>query len=126
MESKEGFIMIRVKDLSGETLLTNEFFTQLIGESIKRCYGVLGMAHSTPTDTLIGQFIKEEKVDKGVVVREEDGMLVIDLHIVIMYGLNINTIINSIKERVTYVVENTTNLKVRRINISIDDIVSEQ
>ena len=118
--------MIRVKDLSGETQLTNEFFTQLIGESIKRCYGGLGMAHSTPTDTLIGRFIKEEKVDKGVVVREEDGMLVIDLHIVIMYGLNINTIINSIKERVTYVVENTTNLKVRRINISIDDIVSEQ
>ncbi len=117
--------MIRVRDLSGETMLTNDFFTQLIGESIKSCYGVLGMAHSTPTDTLLGKIFDDDKAGKGVSVREEDGMLVIDLHIVIMYGLNIYTVINSIKERVTYVVESTTNLKVKRINVAIDDIVTE-
>ena len=117
--------MIRIRDLSGETILTNDFFTQLIGESIKSCYGVLGMANATAADSLLDRFFDDDRAGKGVTVREENGMLVIDLHIVVMYGLNIYTIINGIKERVTYMVENTTNLKVSKINIYIDDIVTE-
>ncbi|MBR5306011.1 MAG: Asp23/Gls24 family envelope stress response protein, partial [Oscillospiraceae bacterium] len=62
---------------------------------------------------------------KGVVVSEHNGELIIDLHIKVLFGLNIAAIVQSITNKVRYVVEEATNLKVYKINVSVDDIVAE-
>ena len=61
--------------------------------------------------------------DKGVRVTEEDGKLVIELHIKVTYGLNIAAIVRSITHKVKYAVEDATTLKVERIDVYVDDIV---
>ena len=62
---------------------------------------------------------------KGVEVSEDEGALVITLHIKVVYGVNIGTIVDNVKEKVSYAVERMTNLKVNRINVCVDDIVTE-
>ena len=62
--------------------------------------------------------------DKGVRVTEDSGKLVIELHIKVTYGLNISAIVKSITHKVKYVVEDATGLQVKKINVSVDDIVS--
>ena len=61
--------------------------------------------------------------EKGVRVTEEDGQLAIELHIKVTYGVNIAAIVRSITHKVRYAVEDATALKVRRINVCVDDIV---
>ena len=56
-------------------------------------------------------------------VTEEDGQLAIELHIKVTYGVNIAAIVRSITHKVRYAVEDATALKVRRINVCVDDIV---
>jgi uncharacterized alkaline shock family protein YloU len=116
--------MVRIRDLQGDTLLTNDFFTQLIGESIKQCYGVVGMANATTTGLVLDKVFDRDRPEKGVKVSEEDGALVIDLHVVVIYGVNINTIVETIKERVSYVVKSSTKLRVKKVNVYIDDIIA--
>ena len=55
----------------------------------------------------------------------QDGRLVISLHIKVAYGLNIAAIVKSITHKVKYVVENATGLSVARIDVAVDDILTE-
>lgn len=56
---------------------------------------------------------------------QEEGRLVIALHIKVGYGLNISTITQSITHRVKDEVEHATGLKVARINVFVDDIIAD-
>ena len=83
------------------------------------------MSTAGAKDSLKTMVFGKDIPDRGVVVNVEDEQLVIDLHIKVTYGVNIATIVDNIKERVAYAVENATNLKVKRINVSVDDIITE-
>ena len=116
--------MINIYNPLGKISLTNDYFASLVGNAITDCYGVAGMAVAGPRDGLKALVFGSDIPDKGVVVSVEEDMLIIDLHIKVTYGVNIATIVDNIKERVSYAVENATNLKVKRINVSVDDIIT--
>ena len=63
--------------------------------------------------------------EKGVTVSQQEGRLVITLHIKVGYGLNIASITQSITHRVKDEVEHATGLKVARIDVFVDDIIDE-
>lgn len=65
------------------------------------------------------------KLDKGVKVSRNGGKLLIDLHIVVTYGVNITVIVKSIIKKVRYIVEEATGLKVDCVNVFVDDMKSE-
>ena len=117
--------MIKIYNPMGQVSLTNDYFASLVGNAITSCYGVAGMSTAGAKDSLKTMVFGKNIPDRGVVVNVEDEQLVIDLHIKVTYGVNIATIVDNIKERVAYAVENATNLKVKRINVSVDDIITE-
>ena len=95
----------------------------LVGAAAQSCYGVCGMATGGTSDSLKTIVLGTNYPDKGVRVTEEDGKLVIELHIKVTYGLNIAAIVRSITHKVKYAVEDATTLKVERIDVYVDDIV---
>ena len=62
---------------------------------------------------------------KRCAVSQQEGRLVITLHIKVGYGLNIASITQSITHRVKDEVEHATGLKVARIDVFVDDIIDE-
>lgn len=117
--------MIKFYTPLGKISLTNDYFASLVGNAVTSCYGVAGMNCAGPADSVKTLVFGSNIPEKGVVVSEHDGELVIDLHIKVIYGLNIAAIVQSITNKVRYVVEDATNLKVHKINVSVDDIVTE-
>ena len=97
----------------GDVSFTSGYFATLVGEAAKQCYGVAAMAPRDMTDY----------PEKGVRVTQEDGRLVIELHIAVSYGLNISTAARSISHRVKDEVEQATGLKVARVVVSVDDVI---
>ena len=65
---------------------------------------------------------QEDNLDKGVRVRCIDGALIIDLHIVVTYGVNIPAIVKSIVNKVRYAVEDSTGLHVSKVNVFVDSM----
>ncbi|MBQ5326131.1 MAG: Asp23/Gls24 family envelope stress response protein [Oscillospiraceae bacterium] len=117
--------MIKIYNPQGKIILSNDFFAGLVGNAITSCYGVAGMSVANAKDGMRAVMFGSDIPEKGVVVKEDEGQLIIDLHIKITYGVNIATIVDNIKERVAYAVEHATNLKVKAINVSVDDIITE-
>ena len=98
-------MITRVNPL-GHISLTNDYFSGLVAEAAKNCYGIAAMGQSSAAST----------------VREA---LRITLHIKVGYGLNIASITQSITHRVKDEVEHATGLKVARIDVFVDDIIDE-
>ena len=115
--------MIKFYNPLGKVCMTNDFFAGLVSAAAQSCYGVAGMAVSSRADSVKTLVLGSDFPDKGVRVTEDDGQLIIELHIKVTYGVNIAAIVRSITHKVKYAVEDATSLKVRRIDVCVDDIV---
>ena len=108
----------------GDVRFSAEYFSTLVGEAAKNCYGVAAMTPRSISDTVKGLVLGTDFSAKGVRVTQQDGRLVIELHIAVSYGLNISTAAQSITHRVRDEVEQATGLKVARVVVSVDDVIA--
>ncbi|MEG0179181.1 MAG: Asp23/Gls24 family envelope stress response protein [Oscillospiraceae bacterium] len=116
--------MIKFYNTLGKVCITEDYFAGLVSAAAQSCYGVAGMASGSTQDSVRSLVFGDNFPDKGVRVTEDNGRLIIELHIKVTYGLNISAIVKSITHKVKYAVEEATALTVQRIDVSVDDIVS--
>ncbi|HEX3026241.1 MAG TPA: Asp23/Gls24 family envelope stress response protein [Clostridia bacterium] len=116
--------MIRFENPNGLIEVNHEYFSNLIGYAASSCYGVAGMAVSSTAQGLASIF-GQDKIDRGVKVRSLGKSLVVDLHIVVTYGVNITAIVKSIIKKVRYTVEEATGLRVDSVNVFVDGMKTD-
>ena len=118
--------MIKFENHMGTIEITETYFTNLIGNTVSSCFGVVGMAHTNKRQQLRA-FMKKALIypDQGVSVQKTAAGLVIDLHIIVTYGLNINAICQSITNKVKYTVEEATGMDVAKIKVFVDGMKAE-
>ena len=114
--------MIKIETAMGVVEITQEYFAKLVGHAASECFGVAGMAFSSASQGLRQILTGKEVMDKGVQVRTSGRRLIIDLHIIVAYGVNISAITQSIVHKVSYVVEEATGFEVARVNVFVDGI----
>lgn len=115
--------MIKIENRYGTTEISPEYFAGLVGHAATQSYGVVGMVVSDAVQgikTMMHPKSQGEMIDKGVRVRVSGGELVLDLHIEVIYGINIAAITKSIVKNVRYAVESSTGFKVQKVNIFVD------
>lgn len=115
--------MIGYENTLGTVELSQEYFANLIGRAASECYGVAGMINST-YQSVKSVITKGEIPDRGVRVKTADGQLIVDIHIAVTYGININAIVQSIVHKVRYTVEDCTGFKVARVNVFVDEMTA--
>ena len=119
--------MVLVHNHLGEINISKQFFAQLIGGTLTNCFGVADTNACTPKQSLreILPFTKKKKfIDKGVCIQAIKGKLYVDLHITVLYGVNISTAVRSIQHKIAYVIKEETDIEVGRVNVFIDGIKS--
>lgn len=82
------------------------------------CYGVIGLAHRRTKKSF---FYDDNKMTEAIKVSYNNG-LVIDIHIYVSYGMNIQTISNNILETLSYTLNDSFGLKVNKVNVFVDGI----
>ncbi len=115
--------MIKFEKPLGYIEITNNYFSQLVGNAAQSCFGVIRMVNPNPYRSIKSIIKNKASLDnsnQGVIVRSINGALVIDLHIAVSYGVNIATITDSIVNKVRYTVEAATGLKVSKVNVHVD------
>lgn len=114
--------MIKIDSYLGFIEISNEYFSNLIGKSVSECFGVKGMVNRSATQKIKNLILKSDINDKGILVKDLNGQLIVDIHIEVAYGVNISAIVKSIISKVRYVVEEVTGLDVKKINVYVDSI----
>jgi len=93
----------------------------MAGISAMESYGIVGMASKNATDGLF-ELLKSDYLSKGIKVYTKDEMLIIDLHVILEYGVKISVVAENIIDRVRFSIEKLTDLKVGHINIYVQGI----
>jgi len=122
---REGLSLIKVENHLGATNISQEYFASLVGRAASECFGVSGMVNTTPSQGIRTMLSRKDVPDKGVRVHIAGGKLVVDLHIIVTYGVNISAIVKSIVNKVRYVIEDATSMEVARVNVYVDGMRAE-
>ena len=116
--------MIRVKNHIGEITISQEYLMALISNTVTNCFGVVHMNVSSAKQTITAFLpIGKDKTDnRGVSVRVGKDKLVVELHITVMYGVNVSAVVKSIMNKVRYTVEESTGISVERVNVYVESL----
>lgn len=114
--------MISYETRLGTVELTEEFLSRLIGNEVISCFGVVGMVPSNNRQRISKVFLKNGALDTGIKVTGTSAMINVEIHIMVTYGMNINTIASSITEKVKYKVEEITGTPVGKVIIKVDGL----
>lgn len=112
---------IKTENENGAIILSDNVIARLAGVAATNCYGVVGMSYKSAADG-IASLLKWDSITKGIKVSTVDEKIVIDLHIIVEYGVNINATCESIVEQVKYAVEDAIGFKVGGVNVNVDGI----
>ncbi|MBF0713991.1 Asp23/Gls24 family envelope stress response protein [Gemella sp. GH3] len=113
---------LEIKNNYGTILITDDVIASVAGGAAVSCYGIVGMASKNQVKDGITDILKKENYSKGIIVNRKDNNVIIDLHIIVMYGTKISAIASNVQSTVKYQIEKTLGMEVDGINIHIQGI----
>lgn len=93
----------------------------IASRAVLGCYGVVGMASSSLRHGL-EELLGQDSSRRGVSVRLEDNQIVIDLYVVLEYGLRICEVAHNIMETVKFNVEKSLGIPVAQVNVHVQGL----
>jgi uncharacterized alkaline shock family protein YloU len=116
--------MIQHANEKGSVNISASVYTDIVGTAATNCFGVKGMAARSVKDGVY-HLLRKESAGKGVKIAfHEDGSISIDLHIMVVSGVNLSAVGQSIIEEVRYVVNKCTGTEVRAVNVYVDSMMN--
>ena len=106
----------------GTITISPTAIAQIVGRVAAECYGVVGMAVRGPARERVTQLLPKGRPARGIIVRNVDGAVALDLHVVVAYGLNLAEVAATVRSQVTYEVERLTGLRVASVGVHIQDV----
>ncbi len=106
----------------GDVLVDSDVIAKYAGSSAASCFGIVGMATYSVKDGL-ARLLKKESLKHGVnITVTSDNKIIIDLHIIVSYGVNIASVANNLISNVKYKVEEFSGLKIEKINVLVEGV----
>ncbi|WP_303860092.1 Asp23/Gls24 family envelope stress response protein [Alkalibaculum bacchi] len=101
--------------------ISESVIATIAGMAAMECYGLVGMASKRTTDGFV-ELLKKENLRKGVKITQTDNKLIIDLYVIIEYGVKISVVAENIIDKVKYYVEKQTGIKIDKINVIVESV----
>ena len=111
----------KINNEYGDIIIEDNVLATIAGLAAMECYGLVGMASRGAGDGL-SKLLLLDNLTKGVKVTTEDYGIVIDLFIIVEYGIGISTVAQNIIEKVKYAVEDATDIEVNEVNVNVQGI----
>ena len=108
--------MLAESDL-GRVAMTTDAIAANAGRAVDESFGVVDQAGRRGPLRLR----RRSSRDRGVRVRETEGGLALELHLVVDYGVNLGEVTAMVRSRVVYEVERHTGLTVADVDVHVDD-----
>ena len=112
--------VIREND-NGTVNINTDVIATIAGNVALNSYGVVGMSARRITDD-VAELLGKENVTKGIPVDVVDNEVIVSMHVIVKYGIAINTVADNIISAVNYTIENLTGIKVSWIKFFVEGV----
>ena len=113
---------LEIKNELGSIDIAIDVIAHIAGSAVVESYGVVGMASKHQVRDGFAELLGKENYSRGVVVENNDGLLDVDLYIIVGYGVKISEVANNIQTSVKYRLEKTFGLTINTINIHVQGV----
>jgi uncharacterized alkaline shock family protein YloU len=113
---------VKINTNSGVIEISNETIATIVGGSATEIFGVVGMASKKQIRDNLNAILRREDYSKGVIVREEENGIAVDVYIVVSYGTKISEVSKNIQERVKYNLENQLSISANSVNVFVQGV----
>ncbi|MBO4391763.1 MAG: Asp23/Gls24 family envelope stress response protein [Clostridia bacterium] len=113
--------MLRLDNDNGIIAVDDTVLSNIVSIAAGNCFGISGMTAKNVTEEF-WELVNRDPSDKGISVRCSDNKIEVDLHIMVLYGINIPAITDSITHKITYTLEEMTGFEVSAVNIYVDSV----
>ena len=93
----------------------------LAGAAVLECYGVVGTSHPTLRSGL-AQILQGENYRRGVQVRVVEQRIIIDLYVVLQYGVRVSEVAHNIMDNVRFRVEKALGVPIEEVNVHVQGL----
>lgn len=108
-------------NIPGDLHIANEVLADMVGNAALECYGVVGMT-AADTDGAITKILPANRLRRGVVVRDTEAGVRVDLYVVIEYGTNILTVSQNLIDQVSFVLTEYAHVPLAGVEVHVQDI----
>ncbi len=105
----------------GSVSINSDVIAQYAGAVAMECFGIVGMAGLNVKDGLI-KLLKLEDIKRGIMVSVNNNKLVIGMHIIVAYGVNVLSVSENLISTVKYKIEEFSGIEVSKINIYVEGV----
>lgn len=113
---------IELKTKYGQIDISNDVIATVAGGAAIDCYGIVGMASRKQIKDGITELLRKENFARGIVVRQENDEVYIDMYIIVSYGTKISEVAHNVQSKVKYTLDQTVGLAVDSVNIYVQGV----
>lgn len=113
---------IEMKTQLGTVDVSKDVVATIAGGAAIDCYGIVGMASQKQLKDGITDLLGKENFRRGVVIREDEEQIHIDMYIIVSYGTKISEVAYNVQTKVKYQLEQMLGLDVDSVNIFVQGV----
>jgi len=114
-------LSVNTANAYGRITVTDEAIAQVAGMTALECYGIVDLVSKRLSDS-IADLMKKQRASRGVRVITNGDRILIDLYVIIKYGVSIDAVAQSLRKSVKYGVERFTGMVVDTVNVNVAGI----
>ncbi|EOH85210.1 Asp23/Gls24 family envelope stress response protein [Enterococcus asini] len=113
---------VKIKTQAGTIEITNEVIATVVGGAATDVFGIVGMASKKQIKDNINEILKRENYSKGVVVRQEENGIAVDVYTIVSYGTKISEVSRNVQEKVKYNLETMLGITANSVNVFVQGV----
>ena len=113
---------VKIQTPQGAIEIENDVIATIVGGAATDNYGVVGMASQNPLRDGVNQILNGDNFAKGVVVRQQENGVAVDVHIIVGYGMKISEISKSVQARVKNDLNVMLGIVASEVNVTVQGV----
>lgn len=113
---------VKIKTSAGTIEITNDVIATVVGGAATDIYGIIGMASKNQIRDNLNDILRRENYSKGVVVRQEENGVAVDVYTIVSYGTKISEVSRNVQEKVKYNLETLLGVTANSVNVFVQGV----
>jgi len=105
----------------GKIEVSPQAISTIAGRAVSECYGVVGIAGKRLHNGM-AELLPAERYQQGIEVQFSNEQIIIDLYVVLEYGLRISEVAHNIMSNVKFAVEKMLGVPVVQVNVNVQGL----
>ncbi|WP_178196519.1 Asp23/Gls24 family envelope stress response protein [Ligilactobacillus sp. Marseille-Q7487] len=113
---------VKIQNHMGRIDISNDVIATVVGGAATEIFGIVGMASKNQIRDNLNDILKRDNYAKGVVVRQEDEGVAIDVYIIAGYGTKISEVCHNVQDKVKYNLKSMLGVTANSVNVIVQGV----